>query len=542
MKKNYKFRSLFRKTLSAAFLGTTLMAAVGNEAFAQYCTPSNASSPTYYINSVVTTGGVTNISNSGTTFSTAGYGDYSAMTATTTQGATMTLTSTAGPTSTYTYVWGVWADWNHDFDFDDPGETIYTQSSYYNSITTTFTIPASAASGLTRLRIRNAYFSPIPGACGANSYGEAEDYTLIIGPPNNAGVRALVSPETTPFCSNVNKDLKVSVVNLGSNALNTATINWSLDGITQTPISLPAPLTNYNDSVVITLGNIFFANTTPKQLKAWTSMPNGVADTRPADDTLNTSMVASLQGVDVKITPGDTIICVGNSITLDAGTFPFNPIYIWENGTLTQTRTVSTSGTYRVKVQTNMGCVDYDTVFVTVHPEPLLNSIAVIDNNDLSFTFNAIGAQNINSFTWNFGDGSNEVNDSGMPVQLIHPFPECGEYTVTLTVRNDCGELTSTRQVKIDCATTGIDNVSSLQKEISVFPNPSTSKVTISNKAHIKMKGISVMNLMGQNVYKNDKVNAEQAEINISQFAAGIYNVLIDTEKGIVTKKLEVIR
>ena len=504
-----------------------------------YCAASNTSSSSYYIASVTTTGGTTNISNTGTTFSAGGYGDYTAMTATTAQGSSMTLAATAGP-SGYTYVWGVWADWNHDGDFDDAGETVYTASSYVSSISTTFTIPLTAMSGMTRLRVRDAFISPVPPACGSNTWGEAEDYTLIIGPPNNAGVRSLVSPDNTPFCSNVSRDVSVSVVNMGSNALNTATINWSLDGIVQTPFTLPAPLPNYNDSVVIVLDNIFFANTTPKQLKAWTSMPNGVADTKPVDDTLNTPVVAALQGVDVTLAPHDTTICNGTTITLDAGEFPFAPIYIWDNGTLAQTRQVSTSGTYYVKVQNNMGCFDRDTMTVTVHPDPLVNSIAIIDNSDGTFTFNVIGAQNIDSYTWDFDDGSSLINGTGIPGQQIHGFSVEGEYNVTLTLRNQCGEIVVTRLVKI-YPTTGIDNVSALQKEISVYPNPSRSKVTISNKADIKMKEINIVNLMGQSIYKNDKVNAVQIDINTTGFAAGIYNIMINTEKGMITKKLEII-
>jgi hypothetical protein len=292
--------------------------------------------------------------------------------------------------------------------------------------------------------------------------------------------------------------------------------------------------------VVIVLDNIFFANTTPKQLKAWTSMPNGVADTKPSDDTLNTPVVAELQGVDVTMTPQDTIICNGNIITLNAGAFPFNPIYIWDNGILEQTRQVSTSGTYSVKVQNTMGCFDRDTITVTVYPDPVVNSIAIIDNGDGTFTFNVIGAQNIDSYTWNFGDGSGEISNTGMPGQQIHGYTVPGSYTVTLTLRNECGEVVATRVVTIS-APTGIDDVSALQKEISVYPNPSRSKVVIANKANIKMKEINIVNLMGQQVYKNDKVNAMQVEINTTGFAAGIYNVMINTEKGMVTKKLEVI-
>jgi PKD repeat protein len=216
----------------------------------------------------------------------------------------------------------------------------------------------------------------------------------------------------------------------------------------------------------------------------------------------------------VNVDPNDTVICEGNSITLDAGEHPLNPFYVWDNGSLEKTRTVSDAGMYTVKVQNNIGCFDIDTINVAVHPEPLINSIAIIDNGDGSFTFNAIGAQNIFNYTWNFDDGSSNVSGSGLPGQVIHTFV-CGDYNVTLTLNNDCGTVVATRLISIDCLT-GIDNISELQKEISI------------------------VNLMGQTVYKNDKVNAEQIEINTTGFASGLYNVMINTEKGMITKKLEI--
>ena len=541
MNKNYSFRSLIKKVAVQAGLGVLLLGALNTEVSAQsYCTSTNTSTSSYYITNVTTSGGITNITNTGTGFGASGYSDYTAMTAVVIPGGSFTVNAAGGPSSSYTYMWAIWCDWNHDFDFDDPGETMYTYgSTYINAIAATFTIPPTAT-GSTRMRIRGTYISPTPLACGSNNYAETEDYTLILPPNNNASARTLISPNSDPFCSNSSKEVSVSIINKGGNALSSANINWSVDGVTQTPTTLPTTLTYYNDSAVVTLGNVFFQNTTPKVIKVWTSMPNGMMDSNTSDDTMSKSVAASLQGVDVKLVPNDTIICEGSSITLDAGTHPLNPIYIWENGDLTQTRTVSTSGVYSVKVQNNIGCYDRDTVVVTVHPDPVVNSIAIIDNGDGSFTFNAIGAQNVANYTWNFGDNSAPVSGSGTPTQQIHSFA-CGEYTVTLDLSNDCRDIQAHRLIKIDCPT-GIDNISALQKEISVFPNPSTTSVTIANKSHIKMKEISIVNLMGQSVYKNEKVNAEQFDINTASFAAGIYNVMINTDKGTVTKKLEIIR
>jgi hypothetical protein len=382
-----------------------------------------------------------------------------------------------------------------------------------------------------------------PTASGTTTTRPNIQFEFLVS-PDNAGVNNITVPQL-PFCSGI-QEVSAVVHNYGSNIINNVNVNWSVDGVLQAPVTLTTTIDMENTiagpEATVVLGDVDFDYTVAKSIKAWTSMPNSVADTKPSNDSGSASITAALLGInDFLISPQDTTICSGDNITLDAGAHPSDPIYIWDNGTLTQTRQVSTSGTYSVKVQNTDGCFARDTITITVHPDPVVNSIAIIDNGDGTFTFNVIGAQNIDSYTWNFDDGSNVINGTGIPGQQIHGFTIPDEYNVTLTLRNQCGEIVVTRLVKIDPPTTGIDNLSALQKEISIYPNPSKSKVVISNKANIKMKEISIVNLMGQNVYKNEKVNAEQIEINTTGFAAGIYNVMINTEKGMVIKKLEII-
>jgi trimeric autotransporter adhesin len=91
----------------------------------------------------------------------------------------------------------VFADWNHDGDFDDSGETVTLSSSTgVGPYSNTITIPGSAVAGTTRLRIRVYDADVNTGtvtACGTTSYGEVEDYTLNI----STGVPTLIAPVAT---------------------------------------------------------------------------------------------------------------------------------------------------------------------------------------------------------------------------------------------------------------------------------------------------------------------------------------------------------
>lgn len=556
MKKKYLLKKIAGKTIYKAVFAAAFILGIQGSALAQtYCTPVYTTNCAFGddIKDVTLNGANgTMISNLNTPCPTAGYMNYTTstaanMTADLIQSNTYTGTVTTNYSAAYENV-RIWIDFDNNGTFDN-SESVATLANISNTSTgaISITIPMAASVGVRRMRVRLAY-STTPATmdpCASISYGECHDYKvniLPLAPPNNAGVGHVITPGATPFCSNSTKEVAVSVINLGANALTSANVSWSLDGVLQPALTMTTSLPNYKDSVVFVLGNVSFPTTAPRQIKAWTSMPNGVNDADHTDDTLNANVAATLEGVYVTISPQDTTICQGKEIVLDAGIFPADHFYIWNNGTLDRTRAVSQSGVYSVKVQNSLGCYDIDTVNVSVYPDPVVNSIAIIDNGDGTFTFNVIGAQNITSYTWDFGDGSQNVSQNGTPSQQFHTFSTAGEYTVTLTLRNQCGEIVVTKVVLIDGTTTGIDNISALQKEISVFPNPSKTTVTISNRANIKMKEISISNLMGQNVYLNSKVNAEQLDLNISAFAAGIYNVTIETEKGKVTKKMEVIK
>ena len=149
-----------------------------------YCTPSATYSYYYMcINSVYTSGGSTNINNLGTgmTTNTGNYVDYTA-----------TQKLTIGQNGTFTlnlcdYGWGymgiaVWIDYNGDGAFA-AAEKVYTYAcytSYISCTSTNLTVPCSASTGLTRMRVRCDYFNIPTSPCATQNYGETEDYAIDI--------------------------------------------------------------------------------------------------------------------------------------------------------------------------------------------------------------------------------------------------------------------------------------------------------------------------------------------------------------------------
>lgn len=91
----------------------------------------------------------------------------------------------------------VWIDWNQDGDFNDAGEEIeLTEFMGAGPYTGTITVPGTALTGTTRMRVR-VTDSDSPQAalapCGTSTYGEVEDYTINV----IAGVPPLTAPVAT---------------------------------------------------------------------------------------------------------------------------------------------------------------------------------------------------------------------------------------------------------------------------------------------------------------------------------------------------------
>ena len=149
-----------------------------------YCTPyySNSDADYIYIAGFSTEDGETNISNTGTSLSSGGYFDYfNSHSASAEAGQTIGFTVTPGslvPTMKY----GLWIDWNQDYDFNDAGENVAIQNSgIHTNWTGIISIPITTLPGSYRVRIEGMYSGDVDlNPCVNGHNGEAEDYRLIV--------------------------------------------------------------------------------------------------------------------------------------------------------------------------------------------------------------------------------------------------------------------------------------------------------------------------------------------------------------------------
>jgi len=170
-----------------AILFLTLLS---NVSYAQYCASNGNSTTDEYIGRVQLNT-IDNSSGAGTTST--GYSNFTAISTTldTSTGYTITITPTWTGT-TYSEGYSVWIDYNQDNDFTDAGEQVFSNAASASTpVSGTFTVPASATAGNTRMRVSQKY-NAIPTSCESFGYGEVEDYIITIN---------VVAPCSTPVTS-----------------------------------------------------------------------------------------------------------------------------------------------------------------------------------------------------------------------------------------------------------------------------------------------------------------------------------------------------
>ena len=75
--------------------------------------------------------------------------------------------------------------------FTDAGENVVTTNSTA-AVSASFTVPASALNGTTRMRVQMQYNAYASSSCATYTYGEVEDYTVNIGGSAIAGVEYFI--------------------------------------------------------------------------------------------------------------------------------------------------------------------------------------------------------------------------------------------------------------------------------------------------------------------------------------------------------------
>ena len=240
--------------------------------------------------------------------------------------------------------------------------------------------------------------------------------------------------------------------------------------------------------------------------------------------------------VDVSNAPVPTInasateACTGETVTLTSSTADS---YTWSNGGTTQSITVNATETVTVTTTNANACNGVGTsapITVTFTQTPTAAGSFTTSGNVVTFTNTSTNATD---YSWDFGDFTN--SSAAAP---LHAYAANGSYTVVLTALNgNCAdEFTMTVSISVS-----LEELSGLS-EVNLYPNPTNAETTISFNSQVAQEAnLKMVNQLGQ-IVSNYVINTEtgfnQIELGTAEFNNGLYTIMIETDNGLVIRKL----
>lgn len=149
-----------------------------------------------------------------------------------------------------------------------------------------------------------------------------------------------------------------------------------------------------------------------------------------------------------------------------------------------------------------------------------------------NISFTSTSTNSPTSYSWTFTGGT-PATSTAMNPSVTYNTP--GTYNVALTATNSAGSNTSTQAsyvVVTDCSAGVTEN----QFEIGIAPNPTNGKITISSKEI--MTGYSLYDYSGRLVMQSNGSLSTKFELDLSDYAEGVYHIVIQSENFVQTKKI----
>ena len=222
------------------------------------------------------------------------------------------------------------------------------------------------------------------------------------------------------------------------------------------------------------------------------------------------------------ITATSTTACSGDTVILSSSTADS---YVWSTGQTTQSIALTASSANITVTTVNVNACNgvgmSQPTSVTFTATPTAAGSFTTSGNVATFANTSTGA---GSYSWDFGDFSN--SSASAPT---HAYAANGAYTVTLTAIN--GNCTSTTSFTVNISVS-LDELQGIT--LNLFPNPANQEVNIALNG-AALESVVIVDQFGRTVKVSNVSN-----INVSDLATGVYQVILYTDKGNITRRLVV--
>jgi hypothetical protein len=222
----------------------------------------------------------------------------------------------------------------------------------------------------------------------------------------------------------------------------------------------------------------------------------------------------------------DSTYCA-NEFVLDAG--GDGSVYVWSDGSSSQTNTVTNSGNYSVTVTSEDGCINEDDINLTLLETPVVDlgeDFKLCISYDQTQLLSA--GNSFSSYLWSTGATTpNIVVGAGVTA--------VGNQTYSVTVTGDNG-CTGEDAVVVEYSMCLGVNEKANTVNVSHFPNPATDLVTFLSEG-TNITEVQIFDLTGKMIYNNLPAS-NRLDVNTTEFASGTYIVKVLTNSESVTRRL----
>ena len=413
------------------------------------------------------------------------YGDYTNLSTNMQVGDSYEMTVTNGNPYSQDQC-GVWIDWNQNSEFDDDELIEFDGSPGNGPYTATITPPVGSKTGETRMRVRIRYTGEL-NPCGNSQYGEAEDYTIKVLGWLDINPRAgVILPGDTSIIDvdfdshDMEAGLYTATALFSSNDPNANEVGVDISLlISSFLIDIDSDLVGVCPGGEATITTTAYGNTDTLNY-AWTSTPEGFES--------------------------------------DEATVVVNPeVATW----------------YYVTVSDTSNNVIQDSIHIMVYDIPVVTLGADTSFcGDIVWTLDA--GNEGSTYLWSTGETSQTIS-----IDTVGFGYGIREISVVVTNDNGCDTEAGIVVEYVDC--TGINELAN-NVDVKVYPNPSNGvyNIKLNSNENIEVE-ILVLSTSGSLVYKKENIslNGEtNIKIDISNYAKGVYQLLIRGEKGLINKKL----
>jgi PKD repeat protein len=240
-------------------------------------------------------------------------------------------------------------------------------------------------------------------------------------------------------------------------------------------------------------------------------------------------------------------VCVGSEAVFNNSSVsdPNESYYSWKFGdgnvsSQRQPRHVygsALSYTAWLKVVLKNGCSDSMVKIINIKPLPTTCNFEIIRDSSTSLTsyiFTPIGGTMAGiSYTWLTGDGNTIVT---LATGASYSYSGTGKYCVTMISRNVSGcECSITKCITL---TSDVKDAASLKNLITIFPNPTNSVFNVKFDAYENNSMVvEIYNSIGE-VAKTITMDSNNANIDLSTYANGVYIVKVIAVNQVATKQI----